>query len=1336
MSSLHNQPVVDDIVSAFETSQNQSWSIFNNKLGSTPIKDCKKKDIFKSENPIELSDEDIPVFGLVPRLEKLILVSCNKCSMVVKRDCIHHHYNRRHNNSENDNFSLQRFILPTVKINKHKKQKLNNLRKLPEKKIIIGGDIDPVVQTIKTEFDELEYERLKEINQAKIKVENEMQCEDENDVNLEMESCNPSTSYSVFNWNLQSCTQNLVQLPDQKINDKITDCDKNVDKLSPNIKEEFQINTYIKDENISYVTNSSKLLNTLLNSNESPEPNVSIDFSGIVDDNALNNKNDGKSYDELKLINNDEQIKITTNNIYLDVRSDDYVQSDSNPSYKLSTIPVNIKEETQLESNMGSRWISNECSSTATPTINQLSINPILVKEELMFTPNNKHSNDINYKNNDNEIMSHSYKMYDHYQLQNNKEQTQLPPSNPEQLDETYNKSSNHSINHYKSLMNLSNIKKEFRPLISQLNIKKEYQPLTLFLNYKEEYQSLITLSNNKEEFQPNIVKEEYQRPTLSSNIKKKYQPLIPLSSIKKEYQHPTAPLNTKVEYKLPALLPNIKKEYQLPTIPLNLKENYQLSIVKEEYQLPTALPNIKDEYYQPPIVLPNIKEKCNVTSTSMFTDILYNDKDDNSKRVLCQFASKLVNSKKPKMFTQNYNYLNVTSYKNSSDSITRYHKSSVASLNIKEEYQPMTELPCIKKEIQISPNIVHSSIVSNENKNYERNDESRVLNNKTNTTLCLANDNSDVISNNISDNAVDSNSSNLILRIKKETQCLQNNEYTFNINNKTIDNSTISYDQSSITSLGVNEESKSSLMTEHSCNSDNDYCSDDFSDTYFQGANGYHKNGLLYNFPSLTYLNSSNDENEEMFKQIERYKNESYKLLNIKNITILRMKSNHLYNERTQSSDDDYTNDYYEQSRAQSLSNLKKLRGILLSKAKMKDYKYIENYKDDYHRSSFDSSDSSDNEIKSCIHSEVMSFKNFKNSFVINYDELSNLSLYSDSYSSYSNSMCDENSNDSVSSNDQSIFISNSITENTKCTQTSNLILSQMNHKQCINPFTMINELTAYSLDVMDDRTKSTQTYLYFCKNCCRVVADLIDSSYLVNSNVKDCVNSYNAQNAVNNSILISAPAQITENPVDRFTPVSSSVQIVNNIIIPTSTKKHKSVNNNGCNRYFPNISNLSHFQQLFHGLENSNNHFTICYNPIIKNNCQIENNEKIYSLESHIDKSKQIENVLYQTLTNESTCTDKNHVLSRDRLKKTVDEKIVYAKNCNVMSSTQNNIDIKTKKSLKRRLEQVTDNKENQEKNNRWIFGDFKKLKRMKFVKRKFSCSDESDNNDNINE
>lgn len=300
MSSFPNQPVVEDIVSAFETTQNQPWSLFNDKLGGIPFKDCKKKDKFKSENPIELSDEDIPVFGLVPRLEKLMLVSCNKCSMIVKRDCIHYHYNRRHKDPEND-FSLERFILPNIKTNKHKKQKIS-VRKLPEKKII-GDNNDPVVQEIKTEFDLLEFERLSE---EKIKQENEIQYVDDCNANLIVENCNPSTSCGIFNWDLQPSTPNLSHFVDQKVNDGITECDKDLNKVSPVLPvpsfiEEPPSNTCIDSTDdvnnisntINRVTNSIEMLTKSLSSNKNTKTKIHIDFSGIFD------KDDEEDYDEI-----------------------------------------------------------------------------------------------------------------------------------------------------------------------------------------------------------------------------------------------------------------------------------------------------------------------------------------------------------------------------------------------------------------------------------------------------------------------------------------------------------------------------------------------------------------------------------------------------------------------------------------------------------------------------------------------------------------------------------------------------------------------------------------------------------------------------------------------------------------------------------------------------------------------------------------------------------------------------------------------------------------------------------------------------------------------------
>lgn len=241
MSSLHNQPDVEDIVSAFEAAQNQPWSNFSDKVGGIPIKDCKKKDIFKSENPIELTDEDISVFGLVPRLEKLSLVSCNKCSMIVKNDCIHHHYNHRHNNPENDLFSVAQFIIPNVKTNKHKRPKLN-VRKLPEKKIIDGVNIDPIVQGIKSEFDQVEFERISELNRATEQQGNIIQYDDEStSVNLALH-CTPGTSY--FN---ELCTQSSVQYSNQnEVNDLMTDFNEDFTK-SVNIVKELQNKKCVDD---------------------------------------------------------------------------------------------------------------------------------------------------------------------------------------------------------------------------------------------------------------------------------------------------------------------------------------------------------------------------------------------------------------------------------------------------------------------------------------------------------------------------------------------------------------------------------------------------------------------------------------------------------------------------------------------------------------------------------------------------------------------------------------------------------------------------------------------------------------------------------------------------------------------------------------------------------------------------------------------------------------------------------------------------------------------------------------------------------------------------------
>ncbi|KAL4088853.1 hypothetical protein QTP88_023937 [Uroleucon formosanum] len=71
MSSSSKQTVVEDIVSVFKTTQNQSWSMFNDKLNNVSNKNSKNKDPAKSKSKITLSSDDIYVFGLVPRLDKV-----------------------------------------------------------------------------------------------------------------------------------------------------------------------------------------------------------------------------------------------------------------------------------------------------------------------------------------------------------------------------------------------------------------------------------------------------------------------------------------------------------------------------------------------------------------------------------------------------------------------------------------------------------------------------------------------------------------------------------------------------------------------------------------------------------------------------------------------------------------------------------------------------------------------------------------------------------------------------------------------------------------------------------------------------------------------------------------------------------------------------------------------------------------------------------------------------------------------------------------------------------------------------------------------------------------
>jgi len=696
MSSLHNQPIVEDIISAFETTQNQSWALFNNKLGSIPIKKFKKKDIFKSENPIELSDEDIPVFGLVPRLEKLMLVSCNKCSMIVKRDCIHHHYNRRHNNPENDNFSLERFILPTVKTNKHKKQKITTIRKFSEKKIITCGDIDPVVQGIKTEFDQLEFERLTEINRAKIKQENEMDYADECDVNPEIKNCRSNTNCV---WNLTPCTQRIVNLTDHKVNDRI-----GLNKSSPNDGEELQSNTFldvIKNEKIDdYVISSHKFLAKSLNPIKNARPKILIDFTGILNDNEkyykTNNGHKNKYHNlPSRLQNNKEQTKFSKSNIHSD-RDSDVINENYNQCIDVATscnqlpvIPIGTEEEIQFTPCKYLN-IKKECSKDTTTVIDHSSDIPVGFKEETKYKPNNRFLNVMKYEDSNDKIESHLTKMNDDSQfvfyqltpvLPYNKDQTQC--TSGDYIKVTNNTSSSESIASKQLSTILLKIKEEYQPLTESLNIKEEYQPIITSLNIKEEYKTPTTILNIKEEYQLPIastnIKEEYQPFNESLNIKEEYQPIITSLNIKEKYKTPTTILNIKDEYQIPTKILNSKEKNQTYTTKLNIKDKYQTPTtilnIKEEHQTSTTKLNIKNVYQIPTTIL-NIKEEPQTSNTEL--DI----KDES------QIPTTSLHIKE---------YLTPTE-----------------SINIKKECLPSAALR-IKEEINITPNSRYLNVVNNE---------------------------------------------------------------------------------------------------------------------------------------------------------------------------------------------------------------------------------------------------------------------------------------------------------------------------------------------------------------------------------------------------------------------------------------------------------------------------------------------------------------------------------------------------------------------------------------------------------------------------------------------
>lgn len=832
-------------MSAFKTTQNQSWSMFNDKLGNIPIKDCKKKDIFKSENPIELSDEDIPVFGLVPRLEKLTLVSCNKCSMIVKRDCIHHHYNRRHNNPENDNFSLERFILPIAKTNKHKKQKIN-IRKVPEKKITVSENSNSVVQgiqEIKTEFDQLEFEGIPEVTQVKVKQEIKVEYVDECNDNLAITNCIPSTS-DVYDWTLKQCTQSIIHYSDHKANDRMTDCDKNLNKLSavlPVDMEELQSNKCLADIKeeiaIDFVTNSREL-STSPDLNKVANSSIIIDFSGIMSDDEdyyeYNNKSKKLKKLPSVLQNNNEQTKLVSSNKYSDVNYE---------------------------------FLEN------ITTFDQSSINLVDVKEQTKFALNNKYSNVVSDEDEKYKMSDNSQIYYHHLTSEslNNKEQTKFTPDY-KHLDVTSNKNSIDSIISYYQSTASPNIKEDFKTVSNT-----KYSEV---LNHEEEniknndnskivyYQLSPKVFKNKEQitFTPNC---KY----LNASSDKSFN-----DSAASYYQSSVVSLNINEEYKI---MPNIAYS----DVVNDEKENYKIN------------DNSKIKYYQLSTELPNNETQTQFSPTNKYSEILGKKCSDNSVATIDNSSKLPFSIKKETKLSENNEYTVVMNNESSDDDVSSYDKSSISLLDIKEKSKP-----------SLIVNYLNNDDCCYDTSNYEYYQISSGYNNETLIPLSPSyNKYLDIVVSDDEENDEIKNNYQLpsVLRNNdNETKDTLSNDYLDVLNNENSDNASTSYDHSQTVLLSKQEEkSKSGLLIDY-LDVDNNGIVNSFENEYYQLSSELTNNEAQTSCTSsYKYLDVISNENS-----ITSYDQSSNASLDLEDINLTQKDTYSDYISDSNDSDDSIT--------------------------------------------------------------------------------------------------------------------------------------------------------------------------------------------------------------------------------------------------------------------------------------------------------------------------------------------------------------------------------------------------------------------------------------------
>lgn len=1213
MSSLNQQPVVEDIVTVFETTQNQSWSIFNDKLNSVSNKNSKKKDPVKSENSITLTSDDVPVFGLVPRLDKVMLVSCNECAMIVKRDCIHSHFYRRHNSnnshSEADKFSLVNF-LSTVKTNKNKKLKMT-VRKPPEKKINEREKVNTVVKEIKTEFDQIEYERLLEANRAKIKEENTTEYVDQHNVDMVTTSCNPNTSSGNFDWDVKPCIKSETQCTDHKVNEEIIEHNKDFNKLSTaslDNKKDLQSNKYLDIQNTEHVVNNVASSNRLLklDRNKKMKPNVTIDFSGFMygDEEEYCKKYHKckNKYQKLphKIKNIKEKSKLTIKNEYSDIM-DNKNYNDISTFYNQSS---NTSADVKIEYYKLFSGLQNDC-------------------EQTKLFPCNKY---LDVKN---EIPSDSYSTSYHQPTESPKEEFKNIPNNiypnikiKEEYDENNDKykvelcSSDKNNSEVISHTCSSNVDSNLSTIFpcSSVNVKEEVTITESSENIMNNESSDDTFVSNNQSSIAILNINEVSKPLLipTNTIEESKSSLnIDLNNEKSKHSLITDYItdNSYTEYfqlytnSIPQLSPSYKYlDDNNLNDELNLQDednlNNQLSLQVEE----------------------DFNDKLNYQENYHFNDELNLQRKDNLSYELSLQDKKNLNDK---LYLQDEEDLNNELFLDVKDFIDEIDLQPVDDLTEKINWQSDDDLD---NELNFQ---------GQENLNVEFN-----LQGEGESSMDLDYQDEDNLKDELNHQSVNNfdvkfsmlNEDNLSDR--EDLKDEKNISSKDNLNSGDVKiNENLKYDCLMPSSQLQNNEKEAKQTPNKECS---------------VIINNEISNVTLTGHDQSSTVTLDNEKESEVNSIID----DAYVVVDNDGIV------------------DNFENEYYRLS------------------PELYDHDAQTSFTPTYKYSDVISNESSDNSDESVSIHDQSSIESLDVR-----DQTDNSSTENSSDFTSEENFYDSDSGSTIGSSNQSTELYD-ITKKPIYTQTNCL----EDHEQFMD---RISEKLAKSFGSKVGKNNCTHTNANWeCMNCCKTSEDFIDTS---------------GTQIDEHSVPINSNIQIDEYDVNNFTPISSSAQIINNTIIPKDVEEYELKDNNDCDC---NVSNRSHYLSHFHphpcNTASQNNN--LMHSPINENDCEIYNSEHY----------KSNEHILYGNTINEmKPFIDKNNEIYKEFMK--IVDNSVPERKCKIMPYTR------IVKNLKRKLKRrVADDKENC---NHLISRGFKKFK-VEFIDRDISCSDESDNNDNVDD